>query len=450
MSSQRPGGRSSAALGPSLAPRAFVYLLAGALPLAAAVGTGDAPLAALGLPFLLVLFGGLVLDTAAAEAEVTGELRTEQETVATSTPVTVTIALRSSRPVARCRAELLRSFEGHGPAGVSAASLEEEVAAVRLGRPARFFCRLGPAAPTELSLELVLERPGEVALGPLRLLVSGPFGLYRRRLEVRARLTLRGRAREEQLGALPRASRVRVAVGDRLARRTGEGIELAEVRPERPGDRALSLNWRATARRGTPHVTLRHPEQSTDVVLFADTFDPGHLTRVVEVAASLAAAYLARRDRVGLVSFGGVLDWVEAGAGALQLELIRLRLAAASPFFSYAWKTIDRIPPRALPSGALVVAISSLRDERATAALAALRARGHDVVVVELMGRRPAPTTTLQKASRLLEEMEREDLRRRLFSLGIAVAPLAPGEIIEGVVANLAAVTRRLRPARRL
>ncbi len=441
-------GRSEEAPGPSLAPRALGYAVAGAVPLIAAVATGDAPLAALGLPFLLVLLGALALDVPASEATISAELSGEPETVETGAPLQVRIALAASRPVARCRVELLRQLDGYGPGELARREIAEQIASVRLDRPPRWLCRLGPREPTELFFEVVLTRPGELTLGPLSLLVSGPFGLYRRRLQLETKLRVAARPAEERLRALPRSSRVRVAVGDRLARHTGEGIELAEVRPERPGDRTLPVNWRATARRGVTHVTVRHPEQSTDVVLFADTFDPAVLPRVLEVAAPLAAAYLSRRDRVGLVSFGGVIDWVEASAGSRQLERIRLRLAATSPFFSYAWKSIDRIPPRALPSGALVVAISPLGDERMISALAAIRARGHDVVVVEMAKPRMAPRTELEQAGRLLDEMEREELRRGLFALGIAVAPLEPARPVEAVVAELARAARRLRPAR--
>lgn len=441
--------RRTAGFGTSLAPRARLYLAAGTLPLVAAVAARDAPLAALGLPFLLVLLAALVLDTRAAEATITAELSAEEEVGDVGQRFEVVLSLRSSVTVSRCRVELMRTFEGLEPGRPTKTEVERQLAAVDLDRPARWLCRLAAGRPTELSFGARLNRPGEVVLGPVQLLVSGPLGIYRRSLELPGRLRLRARAAEENLRALPRASRVRVAVGDRLARRTGDGIELAEVRPERPGDRTLPINWRATARRGVTHVTLRHPEQSTDVVVFADTFDPGLLPRVVEAAASCASAYLARRDRVGLVCFGGVLDWVEAGAGTRQLERIRLRLAATSPFFSYAWKTIDRIPPRALPAGAIVLVISPLRDERAVAAVAELRARGHDVVVVEVTGPPSAGGDVLAEAARLLDTMEREDLRRRLFTLGIAVAPLGPGQPLEAVVGRLSEVTRRLRPVAR-
>jgi uncharacterized protein (DUF58 family) len=57
------------------------------------------------------------------------------------------------------------------------------------------------------------------------------------------------------------------------------------------------------------------------VIVFLDTFteaarslSEGTLELGVRAAASLAAQYLERRDRVGLVSFGGILNWLLPGA----------------------------------------------------------------------------------------------------------------------------------------
>ena len=78
-----------------------------------------------------------------------------------------------------------------------------------------------------------------------------------------------------------------------------------------PGDRPRSVNWRATARRGDLMVNQRHPERATDVILFLDSFldvrgpTGSTLDQAVGAAASLAAAYLRQRDRVGLVASAG-------------------------------------------------------------------------------------------------------------------------------------------------
>ena len=137
-------------------------------------------------------------------------------------------------------------------------------------------------------------------------------------------------------------------------------------------------------------MNVQHPEQSADVVLFLDTFaeaehaEDGTLDAAVQAAAALASAYLARRDRVALVSFGGTLNWLTASAGTRQLYRIVDALLASDVRLSYAWKDVRHLPPRLLPARALVLALSPLLDARGIGALLDLRARGYDLAVVEI------------------------------------------------------------------
>ena len=99
-------------------------------------------------------------------------------------------------------------------------------------------------------------------------------------------------------------------------------------------------------------MNVQHPERSADVVLFLDTFaeaehaEEGTLDAAVQAAAALASAYLARRDRVALVSFGGTLNWLTASAGTRQLYRIVDALIASDVRLSFAWKDVTHLPPR--------------------------------------------------------------------------------------------------------
>ena len=104
----------------------------------------------------------------------------------------------------------------------------------------------------------------------------------------------------------------------------------------------------------------------------------------MRVAATLSSRFLQRRDRVGLVTFGGVLRWLEPGTGLAQSYRLVDALLETGVEFSYAWKDVNVIPARTLPPRALVVAVTPLLDERSVAALVDLRGRGHDLVVLEL------------------------------------------------------------------
>jgi uncharacterized protein (DUF58 family) len=130
-------------------------------------------------------------------------------------------------------------------------------------------------------------------------------------------------------------------------------------------------------------VNEAHPERNSDVVVFLDTFaearraDTGTLDLGVRAAAALAAHYLKEKDRVGLVSFGGVLNWLTASGGPTQLYRIVDSLLDAEIALSYAWNDLDVLPParcRRVRS-CRVVRCSTARGRRAID----LRARGFDL-----------------------------------------------------------------------
>jgi uncharacterized protein (DUF58 family) len=243
-------------------------------------------------------------------------------------------------------------------------------------------------------------------------------------------MTLRSFPREQRLRELISPLRTQPFLGPHVARARGHGIEFADIRPFAAGDRVRQVNWRATARRGELYVNERHPEHTSDLVLLLDTFAEardaasGTLDAAVRAAASLARAHLARRDRVGLVDFGGTLHWLEPAFGTIQLYRIVDALLASEIAFSYAWRAAESIPRRVLPPGALVVAVTPLLDERSIHLITDLRRRGTDLAVIEVSPL--AHTTPGSKAAEAvaydLWELQRDALRARLQSLGVGVA----------------------------
>ena len=201
---------------------------------------------------------------------------------------------------------------------------------------------------------------------------------------------LRVYPRPERLRRLVAPAHTQAATGSQVAPLRAEGLEFADTRPFVAGDLVRSVNWRATARRGTLVVNERHPERNADVVIFLDSFaearqaEEGTLELAVRAASTLAGRFLERRDRVGLVTFGGVLRWLEPGTGLVQRYRLVDALLETGVQFSYAWKDVNIIPARTLPPRALVVALTPLLDERSVSALIDLRGRGHDLVVLEV------------------------------------------------------------------
>ena len=141
-------------------------------------------------------------------------------------------------------------------------------------------------------------------------------------------------------------------VGSEVSRAKGDGIEYADLRDFVPGDRVRTINWRASARRQNLVVNERHAEQNTDVVLFVDSFvdvrgaGRSVLEDAVRVAAALATRYLARRNRVGLVGFGGILRWLQPGPGATQRYHLIETLLETGVEPTYTWRHVNVIRAR--------------------------------------------------------------------------------------------------------
>ena len=91
---------------------------------------------------------------------------------------------------------------------------------------------------------------------------------------------------------------------------------------------------------------------------------------------------------------------------------------------NYAWKDIHVLPPRTLPPQALVIALSPLLDDRAARALLDLRARGFDLVVVEISPEPflAEPESEVERLGRRLWSLKRDALRGRFAAAGVPVA----------------------------
>jgi uncharacterized protein (DUF58 family) len=259
--------------------------------------------------------------------------------------------------------------------------------------------------------------------------------------------TLRVYPSVERLRRLAGPRSTRPVSGSRPAAVAGEGIEFAELRFLAPGERARRVNWRATAARGRLLVSDRLPERSSDVVVFLDAFGAAAtsaastLDDAVRAAASLTEAYLRRRDRVGLLRFGGDLEWIIPGSGLRQQYRIADALLESELARSYRWRDTSLIPRRILPPQSLIVALTPRLDWRVTRALLNLRRRGFQVSIIEVD---PLPYLADAEATAgpiawRTWLLERDAVRTRLAGAGIALASWRPGEPIAAPVEALAA-----------
>jgi uncharacterized protein (DUF58 family) len=190
-------------------------------------------------------------------------------------------------------------------------------------------------------------------------------------------------------------SATHAALGAHPSRRhTGEGYDFAEIRAYQPGDRLRDLNWRATLRRGEPHVNRRHPERAGDVLIVLDAF-PDSLRGQTEVGEELimrsgrvtwaiARGHLEANDRVGLVAEGANPVWLPPGAGRRARYALLQALLDAFSTSAAVQREIRPIRRFQVPPSALVIAISPLGRERTLRMMVGLRAAGRAVAVMAI------------------------------------------------------------------
>jgi len=421
----------------SLSPRTpGVLALAGA-GLIGALATGRPELALIAVPFLVFGGAGLVL---AREPHLTAAVEPDRVRLLEGDELAATVRVRN---------------DGPDPVEVEVAPVRTRNLAV--ASAGTVSVRVGARSETEIEFSLRPRRWGAHGIGPVAVRARDVLGVTTWEGRRGGRLDLRAFPREDRLRELVAPLRTQPFLGTHVARARADGIEFADIRPFQVGDQVRQVNWRATARRGSLQVNQRHPEHSSDVVLLIDTFEEardqasGTLDSAVRTAASLARAHLGRRDRVGVVDFGGTLHWLEPAFGTTQLYRIVDALLSSDIAFSYAWRNVDSLPQRVLPPGALILAITPLLDERSIALVSQLRMRGCDLSVVEVSPLdhvSPGPTAADGVAYQLWE-LQREALRARLRSLGIAVAVWEPGGALGPGLEEVNAFRRSAQPALR-
>jgi uncharacterized protein (DUF58 family) len=436
------------------------YVGVAALAVLAGLALGRPELVAVAAPLAVLVVVGL---TGTRDPLVDARASVDRERALVGDEVTVELTLRAATRVERLEVLLVVPPGMDGPAGGPGGS---SLAPRRIGGPGgsslaprraaggRAWATAVTLAAGEertLTVPLACRRWGAYWLGDVHLRAHDRFRLFtwERRLEQPAPLKVF--PLPDTLRALVRPLQTQVSTGSHVAPQRGDGIEFADLRPFLPGDRPRSINWRATARRGGLMVNQRHPERATDVVLFLDSFQDvrgaagGTLDQAVGAAASLAAAYLRQRDRVGLVSFGGFVQWLQPSGGQAALYRLLDTLMETQVFATAAWKGIRHLPPRTLPARALIVALTPLVDERGVAALFDLLARGYDLAVVDI-----SPLTHAGRAggdwgdlARRLWALERETLRHRYQRLGAAVVEWTEAVHLQQVLLEVEACRRR-------
>jgi uncharacterized protein (DUF58 family) len=222
-------------------------------------------------------------------------------------------------------------------------------------------------------------------------------------------------------------SRLPSRLGEHPARATGEGGEFVGVREFVPGDRQRRINWPATTRRGTIHLSTFAAERVQNVVVIADaTADVGEpgatsLDLVVRGATGVMTRYLANRDRVGLIVYASRLNWVPPGQGERHFQRL-LDLLMSSPGGWDKAAGLTRLPRAALPPGALIVVFSPLLDPALVEAVRDVRERGFSVVIVDVLNSEPGNDgSKVSDLTRRVWRLEQQAIRFSMVQLGVPV-----------------------------
>ncbi len=237
--------------------------------------------------------------------------------------------------------------------------------------------------------ELPTGRRGKHEVGPLSLRRADALGLGRSELFLGDTKTL---------WVYPRTHPVRSVAGslplhhhDGAATETSPrgSLDVREVRAYVPGDEVRHLHWKATARTGQLMIRdYADPHQPQFTVLLDNRSgiraEP-EFEEAVELAASLVVAAAKEEHRCRLVASSGLDVGTTPGSGAVRRFLDELCVVER------AGHTGLPLVPAALAhaGGGMLVVISPVGSPEDRSALAAVRPRYVDVVVVALHGSAP-------------------------------------------------------------
>lgn len=291
-----------------------------------------------------------------------------------------------------------------------------------------------PAGET-VALEYILKgNRGNLDLDEVQITASDRLGLFSRQVTLSAPaqvVVLPQILRLPRIGIRP--FRTRAYAGPIPARQGGSGIQFFGVREYQLGDPLRWINWRVSARhQGNLFTNEFEQERIADVGLILDARQVNEVQLAgdsffehsVRATASLAAAFLADGNRVGLLIYGQFLDWTFPGYGRVQRERLMRALARARTGQSMVFDSLDYLPTRFFPAQSQLVIVSPLGREDVPS-LVRLRARGYQVLVisadlVSFEARALEPHATTDLAVRLAR-VERVLLLRKLGQAGIQV-----------------------------
>lgn len=206
------------------------------------------------------------------------------------------------------------------------------------GHQAKRVVVIPPRRSRSWIVETPLLRRGLYEWGPLEIVATDPFGVFRlrRRFGAAQQILVYPPVFDLPHFYVPPAN---LPGEGRFRRRTHFVTPNASgVREYQPGDSFNRIHWRSTARTGELMVKTFELDPASDIWVLLDLDRRVHVGAgddsteeyAVRVAASVARHYLLANRAVGLISFGRDLEVVEPERGQQQLTRILESLALAA------------------------------------------------------------------------------------------------------------------------
>ncbi|RKR76259.1 DUF58 domain-containing protein [Frondihabitans australicus] len=241
-----------------------------------------------------------------------------------------------------------------------------------------------------------------------------------------------------RMESLPLPHRVVGITGAHSSATPGDGGEFRDIALFAPGDRLRRIDWKATARRsqrpGELYVRRSFSTADAIVMLVLDdrdelgpdvslwsgargaTADATSLDLGREAASSLAAAYIAAGDRVGLRDLAGTARSVEPGGSTRHLERLQSTIALAAP----TGEPVRNARTPLVPASSLVIVLSTFLDDPAATMAISWASTGHRVIAVDTL---PEPDvrrlTHEERAAYSLIMVERNDRIDGMVASGV-------------------------------
>ena len=369
----------------------------------------------LAIPFVIYL--AIALWDAPEEPDLQVDRVIEPERALPWTPVTIKLSiLNKGKPIDFIRLEDIK------PDGLEIIEGDE-----------RLISNLAHGEAVEIQYTVNGKR-GIYRFDFLNVTVSGRMGLFERRKKILTNGQVFVLPEVPQLKRVAfRTLQTRVYAGNIPSRVAGLGTDFFGVRSYHPGDPLRYINWRVSAR--FPEFLFSNEferQRVSDIWLVLDGRQRSNFRKekgelfehIVLAGAGLAQVLLNEGNRVGLLVYGGYLQWTYPGYGKIQRERMLRSLAQARPGNLFIFSGLENLPTRVLPISSQIILISPLHPEDIPVIIH-LRARGYPILVI-------SPDPILFEANLLEKEeggqtgmrlarVERQLLLRKLLNAGVNV-----------------------------